>query len=193
MPSFGDMHITGGIRRTNVNADGRVWGGEVHTSVKLQAFSDWQLRALGLYGGTDVMGNAGLGWDFKKSQPMLTAAAQMPYLRLMVDYYPTSNGYRPFIEFNSYGHLKDVRSPGTSGCASGQNTGTELQIGQAVNALYPSEPLLSYSDATGTAAGGIMTGYFIPGALPPLAINGVENPATWSNNQTCYTTPVGFN
>ena len=183
--SFGDagqtignnVHLTAGLRRTNVNSDGRVWGGELHTSINVQELSDWQVRALGLYGNTNILGNAGAGWDFKKSKIILTAAVQAPYLRGMLDYHPTSGSFRPFIELNSYDHIRSVSS--AQACAAQQTLGNEVQIADAINATAPF-PIFT---------GGIITGSVV--STPSNSnINGVANPATWMNGKTCYTGPT---
>lgn len=169
------VQLTAGIRRNNVKSDGGVWGGELHTSVNVREFNDLQVRVLGLYGNNNILGNAGAGWDFRKDDYILTSAVQIPYLRGMVDYYPNNNSFRPFIELNSYGQIRSMSSAQT--CAAQQTLGNEVQIADAFNAAIFE-----------TFIGGIITGSVRSGAVN-ININGVANPATWKNGETCYTSP----
>ena len=169
------VQLTAGIRRNTVKSDGGVWGGELHTSVNVRELNDLQMRVLGLYGYTDILGNAGAGWDFRKDDLILTSAVQIPYLRGMVDYYPTNTSFRPFIELNSYDQIRSVSSAQT--CAAQQTLGDEVQIADAFNtAVFQ------------TFIGGIITGSIRSGDVD-ININGVANPATWKNGKTCYTSP----
>ena len=171
-----NVHLTAGVRRTNVNSNGRVWGGELHTSVNVHELTDWQVRALGLYGNTSISSNAGAGWDFKNDNFIMTSSVQIPYLRGMVDYYPTNGSFRPFIELNSYDKIRSVSSAQT--CAAQQTLGNEVQIADAFNTTIFQ-----------VFNGGIITGSVRSGDSN-INVSGVANPATWKNGVTCFTSPT---
>ena len=179
----GGVHLTAGVRRTNVGADNNVYGAELHGSINLLEWKDIQLRALGLFGNRDVLGNAGIGFDIFKLTPLAVAGVQIPYGRAFVDVYAFNWNVRGFAEVNTYGRIKPV-APSLPSCGSGTTLMTEQQAADAVNSAFRSTgiPFNPYD-------GGILTG-----SLSPLiyrgtpAINGLPSSA-WNNGQTCFSSP----
>lgn len=180
----GGVHLTAGVRRTNVAADNAVYGAELHGSVNLLEWKDIQLRALGLFGNRDVLGNAGLGFDVFKLTPLAVAGVQIPYGRAFVDVYAFNWNVRGFAEVNTYGRIKPVQ-PSLPSCAAGTTLSTEQQAATATNAAWK-QALPSFQNPY---IGGILTGSLdnvgLRGVNP---INGLPSSA-WNNGETCFTSP----
>lgn len=176
--SKGGVHLTAGVRRTNVSADNSVYGAELHGSINLLEWKDIQLRALGLFGNRDVLGNAGLGFDILKLTPLAVAGVQIPYARAFVDLYAFNWNVRGFAEVNTYGRIQPVQ-PSMPSCAADATLSNEQQAATAINnALFP-----FYS-------GGIMTGSvynFTSNSFLPIS---GQPSSAWVNNQTCFKNPV---
>lgn len=182
--SNGGVHLTGGIRRTNTDVSGHVDGGELHASINPLKWQDAQIRAMALYGGRDILGNAGLGWDFGGSEPIAAAGVQLPYTRALADYYVSSGNLRGFIEANSYGRLKAIsRSGGGTSCATNQTLVNETSAASILNAGLG----VGLGAAAPVFSGGILTGQVLTDvgdATSYAAINGTET-ANWLGGQTC--------
>ena len=181
----GGVHLTAGVRRTNVSADNSVYGAELHGSVNLLEWKDIQLRALGLFGNRDVLGNAGLGFDIFKLTPLAVAGVQIPYGRAFVDLYAFNWNVRGFAEANTYGRIKPVsRVPA---CESGSTLSNQQQASDTVNATAASRNWM-YS-----FVGGILTGAYYGLQVDQGPINGLPS-SNWVNSLTCFgkTAPEDF-
>lgn len=87
---FGDMQfdLVGAARATKTDTDNDVTGGKVDLTITLTGDNHAPtLRAMGLAGSTDVQGEAGFGYDFGKSQPLIGAGVQGPYVNGGFNYY----------------------------------------------------------------------------------------------------------
>lgn len=165
----GGVHLTAGVRRTNVSADNSVYGGELHGSINLLEWKDIQIRALGLFGNRNVLGNAGVGFDVFKLNPLAVAGVQIPYARAFVDLYAIDWNVRAFAEANTYGRIQPIR-PSAPSCTSPASLSNEQQAAQQVNSFIGANVL----------NGGILTG-----SLGNLPINGQPSSA-WANGVTCF-------
>lgn len=165
----GGVHLTAGVRRTSVSADNSVYGAELHGSINLLEWKDIQIRALGLFGDRNVLGNAGLGFDVLKLNPLAVAGVQIPYARAFVDLYAIDWNIRAFAEANTYGRIQPIR-PSAPSCASPASLSNEQQAAQQVNSFIGANVL----------NGGILTG-----SLGNLPINGQPSTA-WVNGVTCF-------
>jgi len=169
-------HLDVGIRETNVNSDNFVWGLEQNVSISLlTGLRDTQVRFLGVagtadLGGTDLLGNAGVGWDIGKQQMLLNAGVQVPYARAFLDYTISDRALRAFLEVNSYGKIQQVQN--TLSCGAG----TVLENGTQIN-----QQLASSAPFLGTASGDIFTG-----TLGADTYNGTPSTTNFVNNQTCF-------
>ena len=173
----GGVHLTAGVRRTNVNADGRVYGGEGHASINLAKLQDIQVRALGLYGNRSALGNGGIGLDFGKSQPVVSAAAQIPFARILVDFHSFDKDLRVFLEGNTYSKIRKSSSGGA--CNLGAKKVDENGAASIVNTAAPT----SYPIFTG----GFLTGSFAPNTDFNVykPVNGIAS-SNWVSGQTCF-------
>ena len=165
----GGVHLTAGVRRTNIAADNNVYGAELHGSINLLEWKDIQIRGLGLFGNRNVLGNAGVGFDVFKLTPLAVAGVQIPYARAFVDLYAFSWDVRGFAEANTYGRIQPIR-PSAPSCTSPASLENEQQASQQFKNYAPGFPL----------NGGILTGSL--GAAP---INGQPS-AAWVNGVTCF-------
>ena len=87
---FGDMQLdlVAAARSTTTDTDNDVTGGKVDLTIPLTGENHAPtIRAMGLAGSTDVQGEAGLGYDFGKSQSLIGAGAQGPYVNGGFNYY----------------------------------------------------------------------------------------------------------
>jgi hypothetical protein len=87
---FGDMQLdlVAAARSTTTDTDNDVTGGKVDLTIPLTGDNHAPtIRAMGLAGSTDVQGEAGLGYDFGKSQSLIGAGAQGPYVNGGFNYY----------------------------------------------------------------------------------------------------------
>ena len=104
--SIGDgfnPHLDVGVRETNVSPTNLVYGGEANVSISLvKGLKDTQLRLLAIAGSadfanTDLLANAGLGWDVGKNSLLLNAGLQVPYARAFLDYTISDASFRAFL------------------------------------------------------------------------------------------------
>ena len=87
---FGDqqLDLVAAARSTTTDTDNDVTGGKVDLTIPLTGDNHAPtIRAMGLAGSTDVQGEAGLGYDFGKSQSLIGAGAQGPYVNGGFNYY----------------------------------------------------------------------------------------------------------
>ena len=87
---FGDqqLDLVAAARSTTTDTDNDVTGGKVDLTIPLTGENHAPtIRAMGLAGSTDVQGEAGLGYDFGKSQSLIGAGAQGPYVNGGFNYY----------------------------------------------------------------------------------------------------------
>ena len=87
---FGDQQLglVAAARSTTTDTDNDVTGGKVDLTIPLTGDNHAPtIRAMGLAGSTDVQGEAGLGYDFGKSQSLIGAGAQGPYVNGGFNYY----------------------------------------------------------------------------------------------------------
>jgi hypothetical protein len=87
---FGDMQfdLVAAARSTETDTDNDVTGAKFDIAVPLTGDNHMPtLRALALAGSPDVYGEAGLGYDFAKSQALIGAGAQGPYVNGGFNYY----------------------------------------------------------------------------------------------------------
>jgi hypothetical protein len=87
---FGDMQLdlVAGARSTKTDTENDVTGAKLDISMPLTGDTRAPtIRAMGLAGSTDVQGEAGLGYDFAKSQALIGAGAQGPYVNGGFNYY----------------------------------------------------------------------------------------------------------
>ena len=169
----GGVHLTAGVRRTNIAADNNVYGGELHASINLLEWKDIQIRGLGLFGNRNVLGNAGLGFDIFKLTPLAVAGVQIPYARAFVDLYAFSWDVRGFAEANTYGRIQPIK-PSLPSCGGNASLSDQDQAAATFN-----------SKGFPFFTGGIMSG----STLFAGAINGQQS-AAWVNNKTCITNPT---
>lgn len=170
----GGVHLTAGVRRTNIAADNNVYGAELHASINLLEWKDIQIRGLGLFGNRNVLGNAGLGFDVFKLTPLAVAGVQIPYARAFVDLYAFSWDVRGFAEANTYGRIQPIR-PSLPSCSGNATLSDQDQAATAFNNG------IGWTGITG----GIMTGTLA--SFGP--INGQPSTA-WVNNKTCFAPPT---
>lgn len=81
--NFGSQspEVTGGVRYLTSNEDGLVYGAQADAALPLMgdAFAP-TIRLLGLAGNTDIQAQAGVGYDFGSSLPLLAVGAQTAYV-----------------------------------------------------------------------------------------------------------------
>ena len=173
----GGVHLTAGVRRTNISADNSVYGAELHGSINLLEWKDIQIRGLGLFGNRNVLGNAGVGFDVFKLTPLAVAGVQIPYARAFVDVYAFNWNVRGFAEANTYGRIQPIK-PSLPSCGGNASLSDQDQAATAANNAF----------GIPVFAGGIMTGSI------PFAgqINGRQS-AAWVDDKTCFTSPTGRN
>ena len=91
--SIGDgfnPHLDVGVRETNVSPTNLVYGGEANVSISL-------VKGLKDFANTDLLANAGLGWDVGKNSLLLNAGLQVPYARAFLDYTISDASFRAFL------------------------------------------------------------------------------------------------
>ena len=106
---FSDMQfaLVGAARATKTDTDNDVTGGKVDLTIPLSGDNHAPtLRAMGLAGSTDVQGEAGIGYDFGKSQALIGAGAQGPYVNGGFNYY-FGSVLAPYLGLNT---LEDAPS-----------------------------------------------------------------------------------
>lgn len=81
--SFSDMapDLVGSVRNTTTDTDSDVRGiqGDIAIPLTKENQGNVKIRVLGLFGDRDVLGQAGLGYNFGTSNPMLSGGVQIPY------------------------------------------------------------------------------------------------------------------
>jgi hypothetical protein len=100
---FGDMQadLVAGARRTVTDTDNDVTGAKFDIAIPLTGENHAPtIRAMGIAGTTDVQGEAGIGYDFGKSQALIGAGAQGPYVNGGFNYYFGSI-LAPYLGLNS--------------------------------------------------------------------------------------------
>ena len=76
---------------------------QANVSISLvKGLKDTQLRLLAIAGSadfanTDLLANAGLGWDVGKNSLLLNAGLQVPYARAFLDYTISDASFRAFL------------------------------------------------------------------------------------------------
>jgi hypothetical protein len=190
--SIGDgfnPHLDAGVRATNVNPSNFVSGGELNVSISLlKGIRDTQLRLLGIagsadVGGTDLLGNAGIGWDVGKNSLLLNAGLQVPYARGFLDYTISDQSLRAFLEANSYGKIQAVQDTVTCG------TGTVLETPSQV----ANDWVQKFYDTNYSVAGDIFTGIIEMNGTPTDSFVGGSPSSAFVNGKTCFSvgqTPV---
>ena len=112
---FGDQQLglVAAARSTTTDTDNDVTGGKVDLTIPLNADNHAPtIRAMGLAGSTDVQGEAGLGYDFGKSQALIGAGAQGPYVNGGFNYY-FGGILAPYLGLNTLDGApeRDIREP----------------------------------------------------------------------------------
>ena len=112
---FGDQQLglVAAARSTTTDTDNDVTGGKVDLTIPLKADNYAPtIRAMGLAGSTDVQGEAGLGYDFGKSQALIGAGAQGPYVNGGINYF-FDGVLAPYIGINTLDGApdRDVAEP----------------------------------------------------------------------------------
>ena len=80
--------LVAAARSTKTDTGNDVTGAKVDLTIPLTGDNHAPtLRAMGLAGSTDVQGEAGIGYDFGKSQALIGAGAQGPYVNGGFNYY----------------------------------------------------------------------------------------------------------
>jgi hypothetical protein len=113
---FGDKQVdlVAAARSTETDKENNVMGGKVDLAIPLTGDNHMPtLRAMVLAGSPDVYGEAGLGYDFAKSQALIGAGAQGPYVNGGFNYYFGSI-LAPYFGPNSLGGApsREDREPG---------------------------------------------------------------------------------
>ena len=106
---FGDMQfdLVAAARSTKTDTGNDVTGAKVDLTIPLTGDNHAPtLRAMGLAGSTDVQGEAGSGYDFGKSQALIGAGAQGPYVNGGFNYY-FGSVLAPYLGLNT---LEDAPS-----------------------------------------------------------------------------------
>ena len=112
---FGDMQfdLVGAARATKTDTDNDVTGAKMDITIPLTGDNHSPtLRAMGLAGSTDVQGEAGIGYDFAKSQALIGAGAQGPYVNGGINYY-FGGLLAPYLGANTLDGApeRDIREP----------------------------------------------------------------------------------
>lgn len=94
--------LTGGVRFAHSDKGNAVTGAKLDVALPFMISKSGAptFRLLGLFGHSDLQGEAGIGYDFQIDQPVLAIGAQGPYLNGGANY-DFSNRVKPYIGINS--------------------------------------------------------------------------------------------
>jgi hypothetical protein len=175
-------HLNLGVRETNVNTAGFVYGGEANMSLSLTHwFDDTQFRLLGLVGNSWVQGNGGVGWDVGKHAFILNAGVQAPYTRVFIDYALEAKTLRAFFELNSL-----RRNPGRSRADDDANQ-NHLRHWYAGDAAANSQQLVKHVGWPRRCPGGHFQRVYRGLSERFQPFTGTPSTAAFVNGKTCYT------
>ena len=174
-------HFDFGVRETDVNTAGFVYGAEANASISLlKGLKDTQFRLLGLVGSTMLQGNAGVGWDADSRALLLNAGLQVPYVRGFLDYRVDNRTLRASLELNSLSAIRAAAQMQEVTQAPTCSAGKLDDKDQAFTDLL--------ANLNGTATNGdIFVGSFVWSAGLTAIAGGTPSTA-WVNNQTCFST-----
>jgi hypothetical protein len=108
------LDLIAGARNTKTDEENDVTGAKLDVAIPLTSDNHMPtIRVMGLVGSPDVYGEAGLGYDFAKSQALIGAGAQGPYVNGGFNYYFGSI-IAPYIGLNNLDGAPDreIRPPG---------------------------------------------------------------------------------
>jgi hypothetical protein len=175
-------HLNLGLRETNVNNAGFVFGGEANMSLSLAHWlDDTQFRLLGLVGNSWVQGNGGIGWDVGKHAFILNAGVQAPYTRVFIDYALEAKTLRAFFELNSLSEIQ----------AAQELTTMQTKITCGAGTLDTPQQILStwanILGGPGDVMGDIFNGSIVAPPFGTRTFTGTPSTTAFANGKTCYT------
>lgn len=123
--NFGTMtpEVVAAFRRTETRPHQQVYGGQVDLAYPINFAQPLQwptVRALGLAGNRDAIGQAGLGVQLGSGAPVLALGIQGPYSTAGVNYV-TGQGFQPYFGVNSFARAVAPRLV-TTGTTPGSST-----------------------------------------------------------------------
>ena len=92
-----------GVRNTYSNDTSKVYGSKVDLAFPIDS-KKWQtptIRVLGVYGGCNVQGEAGLGYSFGQKSLFVSLGGQAPYANAGLNYNFNSSAIGAFAGINS--------------------------------------------------------------------------------------------
>lgn len=112
---FGDQQVdlVAAARSTKTDAGNDVIGGKVDLAIPMTGDNYAPtIRVMGLAGSPDVYGEAGMGYDFAKSQALIGAGAQGPYVNGGFNYF-FGGILAPYLGANTLDGApeRDIREP----------------------------------------------------------------------------------
>jgi hypothetical protein len=169
-------HLVGGVRTTNINASGFVYGADIGASVSLlKGLADAQSYLVAVAGGPVVQGEGGVGWDVGKRSFILRAGAQVPHVRASIDYAIDDKSLRAFLELNTLAAILPALT-------TTEMTTTSLSCADSATNLHdPTQALMAFL-LENYGSGDLFDGMQTNGN----PYKGTELQSSFVNGKTCF-------